>query len=184
MVAHLAVEKRGKALLSSKMVVRMFGLFGSKKKKKSWEEVCKDIAAELFIQIEQARDEAKEGGIIEEKVFNDRLNSMFAAGYLLGYVDSYVQELAEEEEARKRCAQTIFETMFPGSGMDFVKEKLAARRAVTDLDEDHPQYAAIAAGCNSFDVAMAAAAEEVDNNKKNTGSPPGRLKAFLLLGEG
>jgi len=162
----------------------MFGLFGSKKKKKSREEVCQDIAAELFGQIEQARDEAKEGGIIDEKVFNDRLNSMFAAGYLLGYVDSYVQELAEEEEARKQCAETIFESMFPGSGMDFVKEKLAARRAATDLDEDHSHYAAIVARCNSFDVAMAAAAEEVENVKTSSGSPPGRLKNFLLLGEG
>ena len=166
------------------MVARMFGLFGSKKKKKSQEEVCKDIAAELFGQIEQARDEAKEGGIIDEKVFNNRLNSMFAAGYLIGYVDSYVQEMAEEEDARNRYAQTIFETMFPGSGMNFVKEKLAARRMAAELAEDHPDYTAIAARCNAFDIAMAAAAEEVESGQNNADSPPRRLKEFLLLGEG
>lgn len=166
------------------MVVRMFGLFGSKKKKKSRDELCKDIAAELFAQIEQARDEAKAGGIIDEKVFNDRLNSMFVAGYLIGYVDSYVQDLAEEEEERQQCARTIFETMFPGSGMDFVKEKLAARRTASDIEEDHPRYADIAVRCNSFDTAMATAAEEVESWQQNSGSVPVQLKEYLLLGQG
>lgn len=161
----------------------MFGLFGSKKKKKTPEEICKDIATELFAQIEKARDEAKAGGIIDEKVFNDRLNSMFAAGYLIGYVDSYVQDLAEKEVERQQCAEMIFETMFPGSGMDFVKEKLTARRTAADIKTDHPRYPDIAARCASFDAAMDAAAEEVSAWIEESGGQPVRLKEFLLLGE-
>jgi len=54
----------------------MVGMFSNKKKEKSAEE----IAQELFNQILAARDESKAGGVIDEKVFNDRLNHMFSAG--------------------------------------------------------------------------------------------------------
>ena len=161
----------------------MFGLFGSKKKSAEKEDFGVQVAKTLFSQIEQARDEAKAGGIVDEKVFNDRLNSMYVAGYLIGYVDTHIAQCTDDNVVKKEYAETIFETMFPGSGLDFIKEKLAIRTKAKNLAKDDNNYAEVAASCHSFDTGMEDAEEEVDDALEDSDYQPIKLKEFLLLGE-
>lgn len=161
----------------------MFGLFGSKKKSAKQEDFGVKVAQTLFGQIEQARDEAKAGGIVGEKVFNDRLNSMYVAGYLIGYVDTHISQFTDEDAAKKEYAETIFETMFPGAGMDFIKEKLTIRTKAKNLATDDSSYAEVAARCHSFDTGMEDAEGEVDSALEDSDYQPIKLKEFLLLGE-
>ena len=159
----------------------MFGLF--KKGKLSYEKKVESIAAELFAQIEKARDEAKAGGIVSEKVFNDRLNSMFVAGYLIGYVDQYIGALFADNSQKKENAEKIFELMFPGVGSDFVKSKLMERQQANSLEQGSPAYLTQMQRAKIFDKGMIIAQEEVDEIKENESYQPQRLKEYLLLGQ-
>ena len=159
----------------------MFGFFQGKKKEQP-ESQADAIAKVLFAQIAEARDEAKIGGIVTEQVFNDRLNIMFVAGYLIGYVDQYLEELEVDDAAKKGEAEHIFETMFPGSGMSFVKGKLAVRQKAAALPEDTEDQELVLQ-CRGFDKGMADAEAEVKALRQDEQRRPGRLKEFLLLGE-
>lgn len=159
----------------------MFGLF--KKDKLSPEDKVKNIAEELFAQIEKARDEAKAGGIVSEKAFNDRLNSMFVAGYLIGYVDQYIATLFTDDTHKKENAERIFESMFPGVGSDFVKSKLIERQQANSIDQGSPAYLTQMQRAKTFDKGMSIAQEEVDEIQENETYQPQRLKEYLLLGE-
>ena len=159
----------------------MFGIF--KKDKISPAKKVESVAGELFAQIKQARDDAKEAGIVTEKVFNDRLNSMFVAGYLVGYVDEYIAVLFESDADKKEYAEKIFETMFPGVGSDFVKAKLVERQKANTIAESGADYPAIVKRAKHFDTGMDFAQEEVEEIKKNSDYQPERLKKYLLLGE-
>jgi len=162
----------------------MFGFLQGKKKEKQPESQSEAIARELFGQISEARDEARTGGIVTEQAFNDRLNTMFVAGYLIGYVDQYLEELNIEDTAEKKAeAECIFETMFPGSGMSFVKTKLAARKKAAEIPKGSEVDEEVVRQCSDFDKGMAAAEEEVTTLHQDEARRPERLKGFLLLGE-
>ncbi len=159
----------------------MFGIF--KKKKQTPEKRVEGIAQELFAQIETARNEAKEGGIVTENIFNDRLNSMFVAGYLIGYVDEYVAALFESDTEKKENAEKVFEKMFPGVGSDFVKAKLLARQKANSVAESSDDYPTTVQQAGLFDKGMGFAQEEVEEMKKKATYQPSRLKEHLLIGE-
>ncbi|HKJ65280.1 MAG TPA: hypothetical protein VJ969_07760 [Desulfopila sp.] len=159
----------------------MFGVF--KPGEKSTDDRIDAIATELFAQIEQARDEAKSRGIVDEKVFNDRLNSMFVAGYLISYVDECLSDMEGDNAAKKQAAEHVFETMFPGSGVDFVKTRLIARQKAPAIPKEDPNLGAIAEQCRVFDAGMLFAQEEVEKIGKDKGYHPSGLKRYLLLGE-
>ena len=160
----------------------MFGFLQGKKKEQA-ESQADAIAKVLFAQITDARDEAKSGGIVTEQVFNDRLNTMYVAGYLIGYVDQYLEELEVDDTAKKSEAEHVFETMFPGSGMSFVKEKLAVRQKAAALPEDSEVEQELVLKCRLFDKGMADAEAEVTALRQDEQRRPERLKEFLLLGE-
>ena len=63
----------------------MFGLFKSKDLAEKEARVT-EIGKMLFEQISIVRDQAN-AGRIDKNIFEQRINSMFAGGYLLGYVD-------------------------------------------------------------------------------------------------
>jgi hypothetical protein len=161
----------------------MFGLFRSKKKSGTQEDFGTQVAKTLFGQIEQARDEAKAGGIVDEKVFNDRLNAMYVAGYLIGYVDTHIAQVTDNDVAKREYAESIFESMFPGAGMEFIKEKLAIRTKAKNMATDDSSYPEVAERCHAFDTGMADAEDEVDSSLRDTEYQPVKLKEFLLLGE-
>jgi len=171
----------------------MFNIFSSSKKTKFKEnesqntaakaELCREIARELFSQIERARDEAKAGGVVDEKIFNERLNSMFVAGYLLGYVDSHLSDIEEDNDVKNEQARSIFETMFPGAGMDFIKARLKLRQKAAKMAQGALDYNEVAVQCQDFDGGMTAAGEELDAARQDADFHPQRLKEYLLLGQ-
>lgn len=160
----------------------MFGKFRGKGKEQAADPV-EAVAEELFGQIARARDEAKSGGLIDEKVFNDRLNNMYVAGYLIGYVDDYLARLFDDDADKKAAAEQIFEKMFPGNGASFIKTRLIARQKAGDIPREHPDYPRIVRQCHLFDRGMSDAQDEVIDLEKKRGYEPDRLKSFLLLGE-
>ena len=161
----------------------MFGWFKSKNNDEDKPFDAAMVAEELFDQIEKARDEAKAGGIVDEKSFNDRLNHMYVAGYLLGYVDTCLEEMTDDEQEKKELVENIFETMFPGAGFDFIKAKLTLRKQAEKFDENDPNYARVAAHCHSFDTGMIDAEDEIATSQEKSSYQPVKLKEFLLLGE-
>lgn len=159
----------------------MFGLFKSKKvDKKKFPEI---IAGELFSQIKGAKDEAKSGGLVTEQIFNDRLNSMYVAGYLIGYVDEHMRLLFSTDEEKKENAEKVYELMFPGTGISFVKAKLLARRQATSFSKESEHYQKVAMECMAYDRGLDMAQEEVEEKKKDDDFSPVRLKEYLLLGD-
>jgi hypothetical protein len=62
----------------------MFGIFKSKEQSEKEAKVT-EIGKMLFGQIAVVGDKAK-AGRIDKSIFDQRINSMFAAGYLIGYV--------------------------------------------------------------------------------------------------
>lgn len=156
----------------------MFGLNKPKKKKLSTINVD-EIADELFLQITSARDEAKGGNIIDETVFNDRLNHMFTAGYLIGYVDQYMADIEEDESVKKEKSKLIFEKMFPGTGFDFVRAKVMSRQQAPS----GAIYSGAVVAAKDFDQGLDIAQQEVESYRSEDGDKPIGLKKFLLLGE-
>lgn len=160
----------------------MFGIFkGRKAQKNTYTE--EQIAEELFSQILSARDEAKSGGLIDEKVFNDRLNHMYTAGYLVGYVDYFVSGMTEVDAEKKEKSKNIFEKMFPGTGFDFVRAKVTARQQAAAIEPDDPNYPRVAQVAVSFDTGLENAQDEVEGYLEKRVDKPAGLKCFLLLGE-
>lgn len=160
----------------------MFGTVTSKKDPDR-EALVETTAQRLFTQITDGRDEAKSGGVVDEQVFNERLNSMFVAGYLIGYVDTCLAAICEDEAAKKEAVEQVFEKMFPGSGVDFIKTRVIARRQASTIAKDHEQYAAIIEQCSVFDAGMESAKTEVEKLGEDGKYSPLRLKEYLLLGE-
>lgn len=160
----------------------MFTVFKSQKKDQPENQVDR-IAKELFQQISDARDEARNGTVVSEQVFNDRLNSMFVAGYMLGYVDEYLSELFSDDITRKQSAEAIFESMFPGSGMGFVQGKFIIRKQAISLAKEDETYQEVAKQCAAFDRGMADAQSEVMEYLQEKGARPRLLKEYMLIGE-
>ena len=121
--------------------------------------------------------------MVDEGIFNERLNSMFVAGYLIGYVDYYLSDVEQDNDAKNEHARSIFETMFPGAGMDFVKARLTVRQKAANIVRDAPDYNEVAAQCQAFDGGVTTAGEELDAARQDTDFYPLRLKEYLLLGQ-
>ena len=159
----------------------MFGLLKSKETKEKERRVT-EIGKILFQQISTVRDKVK-AGLINEEEFNTRINSMFSAGYLLGYVDEHLSEMFTDDKSKKKYSKRIFEGIFPGSGVKLVKSKLSARRLGDTISTDNDQYINVYKECQAFDLGMSAARYEVTEFQINKEYKPNKLDKFLTKGQ-
>lgn len=159
----------------------MFGLFKSKELAEKESHIT-EIGKTLFQQISTVRDKV-ETGIINEKEFNERINSMFTAGYLIGYVDEHLCEMFTDEKLKKKYAKRIFEGIFPGSGVKLVQSKLSARRIGDTISTDNDRYIEVFIQCQEFDHGMSAARYEVSKSKVNKNYMPNKLEKYLNKGK-
>ena len=83
----------------------MFGLFKSKDQLENEARVTAR-GKMLFGQIAIVRDKAKTGRI-DISTFDQRINSMFSAGYLIGYVDDHLSELFTDNKSKSKYARRI-----------------------------------------------------------------------------
>ncbi len=160
---------------------KMFGLFKSKELAEKETRITK-IGKTLFQQISTVRDKVK-AGFINEKEFNERIDSMFTAGYLIGYVDEHLSEMFTDDKSKKKYSKRIFEGIFPGSGVNFVKSKLSARRLGDTISTDNDQYINVYQECQAFDLGMSAARYEVTEFETNKEYKPNKLYQFLTKGQ-
>lgn len=137
----------------------MFGLFKSKELASKENQVT-NIGKMLFGQIAAVRDKAK-AGRIDVSIFDKRMNSMFAVGYLIGYVDEHLAELFQDEKSKSKYARRIFEGIFPGSGVKLVQSKLEARRIGETISTDSQKYFEVFSECQQFDTGVSAGRYEV-----------------------
>ena len=155
----------------------MFGIFKSKNQREK-EAKVKEIGKMLFGQIALARDKAKVGRI-DTSMFDQRINSLFSAGYLIGYVDEHLSELFIDDKSKSKYAQRIFEGIFPGYGVKFIQSKLSARRIGETISPDNDKYAEVFIGCIECDTGIAAGRYEVGKYFEKTGYSPNKLEHYL-----
>ena len=159
----------------------MFGLFKSKESSKQDSQVT-EVGKMLFQQISIVRDKAN-AGRIDKSVFNQRINSMFAAGYLMGYVDEHLAEITTDEKQKSKYAKRIFEGIFPGSGAKFIQSKLAARRVGDTISTDNERYLDVFSECQEFDTGISSAKEEASHYLAMPEYTPKKLERYLSTGE-
>jgi len=159
----------------------MFGLFKSKELAEKESRIT-EIGKTLFQQISTVRDKVK-AGLINEKEFNERINSMFTAGYLIGYVDEHLSEMFTDEKSKSKYAKRIFEGIFPGSGVKLVQNKLATRRIGETISTDSDKYTEVFMGCQEFDTGISAARYEVSEYSASGEYTPNKLERYLSTGK-
>ena len=159
----------------------MFGLFKSKDLAKKEAQVTQ-IGKMLFGQISVVRDKAN-AGRIDVNIFNQRINSMFAVGYLIGYVDEHLNELFADKKSKSKYARRIFEGIFPGSGFKLVQSKLEARRIGETISTDSDKYLDVFLECQQFDTGISAGRYEVCEFLASGEYTPKKLERYLSTGE-
>ena len=155
----------------------MFGLFKSKDLAEKEARVT-EIGKMLFQQIATVRGMAN-SGLIDKGEANQRINSMFTAGYIIGYVDEHLCEMFTNEKLKKKYAKRIFEGIFPGSGVKLVQSKLAARRVGETISTDNERYTEVFVECQELDLGMSAARYEVSEFLINEDHKPNKLEQYL-----
>lgn len=159
----------------------MFGLFKSKDLAEKEARVT-EIGKMLFQQISLVRDKAN-AGQIDKNSFNQRINSMYSAGYLIGYVDEHLSEIFTDEKSKSKYAERIVEGIFPGSGIKFVQSKLAARRLGETISTDSDKFTKVFLQCQEFDNGMRAARYEVSEYLLSGEYTPNKLERYLSNGK-
>lgn len=159
----------------------MFGLFKSKDQSEKEAKVT-EIGKMLFGQIAVVRDKAKIGRI-DKTTFDQRINSMFSAGYLIGYVDEHLSELFTDNKSKGKYAQRIYEGIFPGYGTKFIQSKLSARRVGETISTDSDNYAEVFLTCQEFDTGISAGRYEVCGYLANAEYTPNKLERYLSTGK-
>ena len=159
----------------------MFRLFKSKDLAEKEARVT-EIGKMLFQQISIVRDKAHIGRI-DENAFNQRINSMYSAGYLIGYVDEHLSEMFTDERSKSKYAERILEGIFPGSGVKLVQSKLAARRLGETISTDSDKFMKVLLQCQEFDTGMRAARYEVSEYLLSGEYTPNKLERYLFSGE-
>ena len=159
----------------------MFGLFKSKDQLENEARVTA-IGKMLFGQIAIVRDKAKTGRI-DISTFDQRINSMFSAGYLIGYVDDHLSELFTDNKSKSKYARRIYEGIFPGYGVKFIQSKLSARRIGGTISTDSDKYVEVFVSCQEFDYGMSAGRYEVGEYLANAGYTPNKLERYLSTGQ-
>ena len=160
---------------------KMFGLFKSKDLTEKEARVT-EIGKMLFAQISVVRDKAN-AGQIDKSLFNQRINSMFAAGYLIGYVDEHLSELFTDDKSKSKYAQRIYEGIFPGFGVKFIQSKLAARRLGETISTDSDKYVDVFADCQEFDTGISSGRYEVCEYLASEEYTPNKLEGYLVTGQ-
>lgn len=157
----------------------MFGLFKSKKTVET-EAKVDGIGMMLFEQISTVIKKVNDGRIdIDKATYDQRRNSMFSAGYLIGYVDEYLSELFTDDRSKSKYAQQIYEGISPGHGVTFVQSKLSERRAGERVSPDSDDYVDVFIACQEFDAGIAAGRYEVGKYLEKTGYSPNKLECYL-----
>jgi hypothetical protein len=159
----------------------MFRLFKSKYLAEKEARVT-EIGKMLFQQISLVRDKAN-AGRIDENAVNQRINSMYSAGYLIGYVDEHLSEMFTDEKSKSKYAERILEGIFPGSGVKLVQSKLAARRLGETISTDSDKFTKVFLQCQEFDSGMCAARYEVSEYLLSGEYTPNKLERYLSTGE-
>ena len=159
----------------------MFGIFKSKNQLEKEAEVT-EIGKMLFGQIAIVRDKAK-AGRIDTSIFDQRINSMFSAGYLLGYVDEHLSGLFTDDKSKSKYAQRIYEGIFPGYGVNFIQSKLSARRIGETISPDNDDYVDVFMACQKFDTGVNAGRYEVSKYLADAGYTPNKLERYLSTGQ-
>jgi hypothetical protein len=159
----------------------MFGLFKSKELAEKEARVT-EIGKMLFAQIASARNSVR-GGLIDAKDFHKRINSMFTAGYLLGYVDEHFSEMFTDEKSKSKYAARIYEGIFPGAGVKLVQSKLGARRIGGSISTGSDKYIDVFIGCQQFDTGVSAGRLEAFEYLADGKYTPNKLERYLSTGQ-
>ncbi len=159
----------------------MFGIFKSKDQLKKEAKVT-EIGKMLFGQIAIARDKAK-GGRIDKSTFDQRINCMFSAGYLLGYVDEHLSGLFTDDKSKSKSSERIYEGIFPGYGVKFIQSKLSARRIGETISPDNDKYTEVFIDCQEFDAGVSAGRYEVSEYLIDARYTPNKLERYLSTGQ-
>jgi len=159
----------------------MFGIFKSKDQLAKEARVT-EIGKMLFGQIAIVRDKAK-AGRIDQSIFDQRINSMFSAGYLLGYVDEHLSVLFTDDKSKSKYAQRIYEGIFPGYGVKFIQSKFSARRVGETISTDSDKYMEVLVDCTNFDAGVSAGRYEVSKYLVDAGYTPNKLERYLSTGQ-
>jgi len=107
---------------------------------------------------------------------------MFAAGYLIGYVDEHLCALFTDDKSKSKYAKRIYEGIFPGSGVKLVQSKLAARRLGETISTDNDKFVDVFVNCQEFDTGVSAGRLEVCEYLSNSEYTPNKLERYLSTG--
>lgn len=158
----------------------MFGVFKSKALAQK-EAYVTEVGKMLFEQISTVRDKAQ-AGRIDNSLLNQRINSMYTAGYLIGFVDEHLSDIFTEDKLKSKYAKRIFEGIFPGSGVIFIQSKLEARRLGETISGESEKFTDAFRKCQEFDNGMRAARYEVSAYLVNNEQIPHKLEQYLSTG--
>jgi len=158
----------------------MFDFFKSKEQKKI-DEYVTHVGRLLFQQISSARDEVRAGCVLVEE-FNTRINDMYTAGYIIGFIEDFLSEIFDDEKMMKKYTVNIVTGFFPSSGFKLIESKIAARMMGETISVENKQYCDVYLKCVEFDFGVSSAQLEVSEYQVSK-KIPSKLQNYLITGK-
>ena len=158
----------------------MFDFLKSKDIRKKETEVHK-VGEALFKQVSAARHR-----ISLETEFNERINSMFSAGYMLGFVNEKLNDLFDNKKLMRKYIEEIFSCIFPSSGTKLIDTKLEAYnlgKSLLSSDSKYSNNIDAMQKIKHFELGLLAGGHELSAWEINNNYSPHLLLDYMITGE-
>ena len=157
----------------------MFGLFKSKDTRKKEDDVHK-VGEALFNQVSVAKKSTA-----NSSEFNERINSMYSAGYMKGFVNEKLSVLFENEKMKRKYTKVIFQNIFPSSGTKLIDSKLEAYSLGNSLlsEGDISKNVDVMLKTQEFEIGLLAGGHELCRWEEKEGYVPHMLSDYVTTGE-
>jgi hypothetical protein len=126
-----------------------------------------------------AFDGEKMFGLLRSKDLAEKEARVTEIGKMLFQQISVVRDKANAG----RIDKSLFEGIFPSSGVKVVQSKLAARRVGETISTDNDKYTEVFMGCQEFDTGISAARYEVSEYSASGEYTPNKLERYLSTGK-
>lgn len=162
----------------------MFDFFKSKDTLIKEAEVHK-VGEELFKQIASARDNK----ILNDQNFNERINSMFSAGYISGFIVTKLSHLFDNNKLIRKYLEKILAGALSISGIKLFDSKLEAYKLGKSIVENKnsklkpEHFNEVLLGITHYELGFNAGKSEIFAWEANADYIPHLLLDYLITGE-
>lgn len=139
-------------------------------------KALRKATAAIGVTLHRQFMEARNAPTTTEEESIRRMDDGFVAGYVLGYIEPFMDELNATAKERAWCARLILNGIFPGRGAAYLQTRVEQRDLARDASfPEARKYAA------DFDSGMEAGEHDAINVQAELIAEPTSLKDYLTV---